>query len=226
MNTDNIQAIIFDMDGVIVDSEPLHLQTEQMIFKQHGIEAPWSEWNKFTGLPDPVIFQYIVDNFSDGTYSVDELLNAKYNIFLTLLYEKLQPIPGALDFIHWARKHYEKLALTTSSNKEIQQTVFKIFGLYSLFDVIITGDIIQHSKPHPEPYLKTVEALKLSAQMCMVLEDSLNGVKSAKEAGCYVVGITTTFSEEELLSAGADFVIEKFSSLYEHQLLRKNNSKS
>ena len=98
----------------------------------------------------------------------------------------------------------------------VQETVFRILDLQSYFDVVITGDHIQHSKPHPEPYLKTVEALEVPAQACMVLEDSLNGIKSAKEAGCNVTGITTSFCEAELLEAGADHVIETFSSFVEN----------
>lgn len=214
MRMNGIQALIFDMDGVIADSEPLHFEAEQAILRQHGIEAPWSEWHMFTGLTDETIFRYIVDNFTDGSYTPEELIKAKYGIFLTLLSEKLQPIPGALEFISWARKRYPKIALTTSSKKEVQQTVFNKFKLQPYFDVIITGDHIQHSKPHPEPYLKTVQALKLPAEVCMVFEDSLNGIKSAREAGCKVTGISTSFSSEELLEAGADRVIEKFSSLY------------
>ena len=221
-NMNKIHAIIFDMDGVIADSEPLHFQAEQVILKQRGIEAAWSEWSQFTGLPDHIIFQHIVDNFTDGTYSVNELLDAKYQIFLKLLAEKLQPVPGSLDFIRWARDHYEKLALTTSSIKEIQETIFNIFDLHAYFDVIVTGDQLHHNKPHPEPYLKTVSSLNLSAHNCFVLEDSINGIKSAKSAGCYVAGITTSFPEDQLQHAGADLVVDNFSSLY-HQLPFNNN---
>jgi beta-phosphoglucomutase-like phosphatase (HAD superfamily) len=80
---------------------------------------------------------------------------------------------------------------------------------------VITGDDIQHGKPHPEPYIKTIRALQLPAERCVVIEDSVYGIIAAKEAGCRVVGITTSFSEEKLLNAGADMVVNSFSSLYE-----------
>ncbi len=214
MNT--IQAMIFDMDGVIVDSEPLHCQIEHRILKQYGIEAPWSEWDQFTGVPEHAVFQYIVDHFTDGEYSVVELIRAKYQLFMSMLDEQLQPIAGALDFIRWTRERYGKVALTTSSGKEVQQKVFDLFYLHPYFDVVITQEHIQNGKPHPEPYLKTVEALQLPAQHCMVLEDSVNGIKSAKEAGCYVMGITTSFAEDILRNAGADCVVDRFSALYDH----------
>ncbi|MBD3307579.1 HAD-IA family hydrolase [candidate division KSB3 bacterium] len=213
---DKIDAVIFDMDGVIVDSEPLHCQAEQTIFRQYGVEAPWSEWDSFTGLTDRVIFTYIVENFTDGRYSVDELLQAKYKIFLALLADQVQPIPGAIDFIRWTRDRYAKLALTTSSTREVQQIIFERFGLQAYFDVIITEERIQHSKPHPEPYLKTLDALQLPADTCLVIEDSLNGIRSAKEAGCRVIGLATSFPEEDLLKAGAENAVATFAALY-HQ---------
>lgn len=211
---EQIQAVIFDMDGVIVNSEPLHFESEKTILQDHGIEAPWDQWDKFMGVTDANIFRYIVENFSDGTHSVEQLLAAKYQIYFKLLAEKLQPIPGSIDFIHWCRNRFPKLALTTSSIKRVQEVIFQRFELNPFFDVIVTEEWIQHCKPHPEPYLKTVEALRLPAYQCVVLEDSLNGVKSAKEAGCHVVAITTTFPAEQLHEAGADFVSERFESLY------------
>lgn len=206
------------MDGVIVDSEPLHCQAEHTILKQYGIEAPWSEWDKFTGLTEQAIFQYIIDHFTDGTYTVHELIRAKYKLFISLLNEQLQPVSGALDFIRWAKKRYGKLALTTSSVTELQEKVFELFNLQPYFDVVITGDHIQNGKPHPEPYLTTVRTLEIPAHRCLVVEDSVNGIISAKEAECYVAGITTSFSEETLRNAGADVVIDTFSSLHEYLL--------
>ncbi len=205
--------MIFDMDGVIADSEHLHFEAEKHILQQHGIEAPWSEWHQFTGQTDQKIFQYIVEHFSDGRYTADDLIAAKYRIFLDILRQKLQPIPGVMDFLDWAKAHYEKLALTTSSQRLIQQTIFEVLRLHSYFDVVITGNCIQHSKPHPEPYLKTLAALNLPASECMVVEDSLNGIKSAKAAGCRVAAITTSFSKAQLLECGADLVFDRFAEL-------------
>ena len=206
----DIEAVIFDMDGVIADSEHLHFEAEKAILQAHGIEAPWSEWHKFTGLTDEKIFRYIVDNYTDGSYSPGELMEAKYGMFITLLIEKVQPIPGVLEFIQQARSSFKKLAVTTSSLVRTQQVVFDKFQLTECFDVIVTGDHITHGKPHPEPYLKTVAELGLPAERCTVFEDSLNGIKSAKEAGCKVIGVGSSFSRKALLQAGADAAIEDF----------------
>jgi HAD superfamily hydrolase (TIGR01509 family) len=215
MNMKEIEAIIFDMDGVIIDSEPLHVQAEHIVCKQYGIDAPWQEWERFIGNTEYAMFEYIIQNFTDGTLSVYELIREKQIVFSKLISEKLQLIPGSLEFIRWARAQYRKLALTTSTECKIQQKIFTMYRLHSYFDVIITGDKIQRGKPHPEPYLKTIEALNLAAHLCVVIEDSLHGIIAAKEAGCRVVGITTSFSEEKLLNAGANIVVGSFLSLYD-----------
>ena len=206
----DVEALIFDMDGVIADSEPLHFEAEKATLQAHGIEAPWSEWHIFTGLTDEKIFRYIVDNFTDGSYSPEALMEAKYGLFMTILKEKVEPISGALDFIRRARKNFAKLAVTTSSLARTQQVVFDKFQLNGSFDVIVTGDGLTHGKPHPEPYLKTVEKLGIPAKKCAVFEDSLNGIKSAKDAGCKVIGVGSSFSRKELFQAGADAAIEDF----------------
>ena len=206
----DVEAVIFDMDGVIADSESLHFEAEKATLQDHGIEAPWSEWHIFTGLTDEKIFRYIVDNFTDGSYSPEDLMEAKYGMFIRLLIEKVQPVPGVLNFIRRARGSFKKLAVTTSSMVRTQQVVFDKFKLNEYFDVIVTGDHITQGKPHPEPYVKTVEQLGLPAERCAVFEDSLNGIKSAKAAGCKVIGVETSFPRKELLQAGADAVIEDF----------------
>ncbi len=213
----NVEAVIFDMDGVIADSEPLHLEAEKVALQARGIEAPWSEWHMFTGLPDEKIFRYIVDNFTDGSYSPEELMEAKDVAFMKILTEKVQPVPGVLDFIRRARGSFTKLALTTSSKIRTQKIVFEKFQLYEYFDVIVTGDHITQGKPHPEPYLKTIEKLGLPVELCVVFEDSVNGIKSAKEAGCKVIGVSTSFSRTELLQAGADAAIEDFEFFSEEE---------
>jgi len=217
-----IHALIFDMDGVIADSEPLHFEAERLILSQSGIDVPVAEWENFMGLSDKKIFQYILDHYTDGHFDMTALLTAKYEVFLKLLTEKLQPITGALDFIHWARAHYAHIALTTSSTQSVQQTIFNLFDLTRYFDVIITGDHIRYGKPHPEPYLMTIKALNVSAAQCLVIEDSVHGITSAKSAGCQVAALMTSFPRAALEAAGADYIVENFANLYDYMALNRN----
>lgn len=211
-----IAAIIFDMDGVIADSEHLHVEAERATFQKYGIPVV-GDTSEFIGQTEQAFFTYIVQRFTNGAYSVEELLLAKQDIFLRLLSEKLQPVPGALEFIRSARSRYAKFALVTSSARIVQKKVFDLFQLQPYFDRVITGDEIQQGKPHPEPYLKAIDAIRIPAGQCLVIEDSVNGIVAARTAGCRAIGITTSFPEEPLIAAGAEWVIREFSALY-HQL--------
>lgn len=209
----NIKAIIFDMDGVIVDSEPLHMESEKITLSDFQIEAPHSEWDHFKGKTDRDMFGYIVNNFTDGTVSVTELMAHRVKIYLQIAPKRLRMIPGALSFVKKIKQSDKKLALTTSSLKEPQGMAFDKFRLYPYFDIIVTGDEITKGKPDPEPYLKTVKKLGVPAKHCLVIEDSTNGIISAKAAGCIAVGITTSFPKERLQQAGADYVVDSFKEL-------------
>lgn len=208
-----IKAIIFDMDGVIVDSEPLHVESEKITLSDFQIEAPHSEWEHFKGKTDKDMFEYIVNNFTDGNVSVTELMAYRVKIYLQIAPKRLRMIPGALSFVKKVKQSDKKLALTTSSLKGLQQLVFEKFNLYYYFDVVITGDEIIKGKPDPEPYLKTVQKLQIPAKYCVVIEDSVNGIISAKASSCIAVGITTSFPREKLVEAGADYVVSSFSEL-------------
>jgi HAD superfamily hydrolase (TIGR01509 family) len=100
------------------------------------------------------------------------------------------------------------VALVSSSPKPIVDIVVQRFELGKYFDRIITGDDVEKGKPDPEPYLKAAKELGVHPEECVVVEDSINGVKSAKAAGMKCIGITNSFPREELERAGADYVID------------------
>lgn len=129
--------------------------------------------------------------------------------------KKLQPILGVLDFIKKCRGRYKKLALTTSARLEVKELVFNKFNLNNYFDAIVTREKVENGKPHPEPFLKTVDKIGIPAENCLVIEDSDNGIVSAKKAGCVTVGITTYFDKKKLKSVGADYIVDSFAELSE-----------
>lgn len=209
-----IDAIIFDMDGVLVDSEPVHIETEKITCRAYGIKVPESAWEGFKGTTDQDMFDYIVKNFTDGKVSIDELVAHRAKTYLRVTPEKIQTmIPGALEFLKQVKEQRLKIALTTSSINEVQESIFDKFNLHAYFNVIVTADEIIKGKPDPEPYLKTVQKLQLPAGHCLVIEDSTNGILSAKAAGCIAAGITNSFSKERLCEAGADYVVNTFKEL-------------
>jgi beta-phosphoglucomutase-like phosphatase (HAD superfamily) len=204
-----IEAIIFDMNGVIIDDEHLHKQAEVITAKHFGFDVPDYEWENMRGRKSTDIFTYIVNNYGNGDVLVEEVVAYKLAQYFLLANQALL-VPGVLEFIKWSRANYKYLAVGTSGLQEIQEYVFKRFELSSYFDFVITGNQAKNGKPHPEIYQLIIEHFKLPADSCIVIEDSDNGVKSGKAAGCVTFGITTTFPEEVLKLAGADMVFSDF----------------
>lgn len=210
----NIEAIIFDMDGVITDSEPLQVEADRWVCSIHGISLEGVDLSQFKGKPNRDTFAYIVNTFTDGSLSVSDLIDQKRKRYIEISRERLTLIPGSEKFLSHVRKKLSKIALTTSSNRMIQQFTFDKFNLHRYFDVVTTGDEVINGKPHPEPYLLTLEKLRISPEGVYVVEDSGNGVLSAKAAGCRVIGITTSFPRYVLMERGADFVVDSFEEMY------------
>jgi beta-phosphoglucomutase len=212
-----IEATIFDMDGVITDTEPLHKLADKQVCEDYGISVPVHQWDNFKGTASRDMFAFILKTFTNGTLplSVEELVQAKRKRYLEMAQKEMTLIPGALDFIHYARSRVPLMGLVTSSGREIVDLVFNAYGLEPFFNTVVTGDDITHGKPHPEPYLLALTNLQVYPKSVFVIEDSTNGVLSAKCAGCNVIGITTSFQKELLEKAGADRIIDSFSELYD-----------
>lgn len=204
------EAVIFDMDGVVIDSEPLHERSSRLVLAQHNLEIEDAIFNDFKGSTDRTILEYLVaENNLD--VSVETLLQKKRSTYASLI-DELQPIYGVVSFINRISDEY-RLALTTSASRRNKELAFSKFNLHRFFEVVITSDDINNPKPDPEPYLETTSRLQLAPQDCVVIEDSFNGVRSAAAAGCTVVGITTSFEPDALMDAGADLVIGGYDEL-------------
>jgi HAD superfamily hydrolase (TIGR01509 family) len=205
--------ININIDGVLVNSEALHLESELATCRNFSLDAPLWEWDNFRGRPAKYTFRYLIDKYGSSDIDIDDVIRFNYSIYLDLARRKVEPIAGALDFLKECKNHFGKVALTTSGRRASQQLIFDKFELHDYFDIVITGDDIENGKPHPEPYSKTVKALDLEPASCLVVEDSDNGIISAKAAGCMAAGLTTSFGKEKLESAGADIIFDDFSEL-------------
>jgi len=207
----NLSSIIFDLDGVVVDSETLHEQAQFLIFEQYGLNVPPSALARFKGKTEEDVFYTIVEDYATEPLDVATLIEHKHRVFRDL-HDQLQLVPGVRSFIKNAASRYV-LALTTSAIRKDQERAFKKFGLEPFFNVVVTKEDIMMPKPDPEPYLVTVERLRIPASSCLVIEDSVNGIHSALAAGCRVAAITTSFEAHILLNAGAHIVFSRFDQL-------------
>ena len=197
-------AVIFDMDGVLCDSEPfIAAAAAEMLRRRYGIVVPREDFVPFVGTGE--------DRFISGAaaahgVTVDLALDKPltYEIYLELIPGSLQPINGVAGFLAAARAAGLRLALATSSDRPKLDGNLAAIGIpESTFDVLVSAEHVTHKKPDPETFLRAVERLGLSASRCLVVEDARNGVQAGRAAGCPVLGITSSQPASVLLGEGA-----------------------
>jgi beta-phosphoglucomutase len=207
---DSLRALIFDLDGVLIDTEPLHKKAKHMAFAEFGLAVPEPLYDAFRGRSDQDMAEAMARTYGAAGLAWQSVVARKHAIFEVLEHE-IEAVPGAIDFVRAARTRFGNLALCTSATEWNQRYAFDRFDLAPCFDVVVHAGMLTRTKPDPEPYRVTVEKLGLPAEACLVIEDSRNGILSAKGAGCRVAGITTSFTQTEL--EGADLVVDSFAEL-------------
>ena len=182
-----MSAILFDMDGTLIDSEPLWLEAEIEIMEELGCN--WDQQDQINCLGGPIdkTENYMQDRsnnikpFGYFTKKLDDVMEQK-------LSTKLNLIPNALEIINECKRSEIKIALVTASSGRLMRAVLKRFPV-GIFDTTVSYDDVKRSKPDPEPYLLASKTLGVHITNCVVLEDSLTGVQSGLSAGAQVIGI-------------------------------------
>ena len=202
-----IEAILFDMDGVLVDSEiPLMKCCIEHLRGKYGIEAKLEDFNDFVGMGEDAAIGGVVEK-NGGTY-LPQMKDECYEIYIRLAGSIVDAAPGMDKALFDLKKKY-RLAVASSADRRKVVTNIGVIGVdESVFDAVITGSDITNKKPDPEIYLKAAAAVGVAPENCMVVEDAVAGVLSGKAAGCYVVGVKGSFGKEELIAAGADAFVE------------------
>ena len=209
MKKDFEKAILFDFDGVVANSEPSYGEVIRKMFKKHNVSLKSSDWAEFRGLSRDVFFNIVLEKYIFNTNR--ELLEEEFNQALLIeMKDTIIYIPGFLEFYNLVNKHFST-ALVTSTSSDLMNWIFKNTKIVNNFYPVITADNVNNTKPHPEPYLKAAKILNIPISNCIVIEDSVNGVKSAKKSGAKVIGITTGFSSSKLQSA--DLIIDFYNEL-------------
>lgn len=208
-----IQTVIFDMDGVIVDTEPVHHFAYVQHFKQLNIDVSPEMYASFTGNSTKNIYERL-----KGIYSLNEdiqtLVEAKRNLFNDAFDQKedLYLLDGVEALIKELHQNGMQLILASSSANVTIQLIFNRFGLDKYFTHKVSGEDFPKSKPHPAIFLKAAELAQTPVQNCIVIEDSTNGITAAKAAGIYCVGYESFHSKLQDYSL-ADKVISHFNEL-------------
>jgi len=212
-----IKGIIFDMDGVLLDSEPLNEEVTRTVLKErYNITDSVILSKNFRGVRSKDQFDILKSTFNvNGTF--EDYMNFKKEIHAILYAGKEFLFSDSKKVLDELKENY-KLALCTSSIRRTMETMLKNLNL-NIFEIIITGDLIKAGKPDPECYLKTIKELKLHSTQCVIIEDAINGVKAAKASGAYCIAVLGSFSKNELIDAGADLVINNIKDLTQEVIL-------
>ena len=218
-----VKALIFDFDGLILDTETPEYQVWQSIYREHGFELPDDEWGKIIGgygLSNFDAAEHLSHLSQGGLDSVS--LRARHRSESHALIHSQSILPGVMDYIHDAKRLGLKLAIASSSAHSWVDAHAKRLGIFDPGDAIICGDDVAagRTKPNPDLFLLALDQLKVRKEAAIVFEDSPNGVKAANRAGIFVVAVPNPLTST-LLIEGADLKLDSLNDLSLSALLNK-----
>ena len=206
---DNIKAILFDMDGVVIDSEKLYSQTEKKLLAQYGVKFDESDWHYIKGCTEKQFYDLVYSKFNINIPR-DQLIDKGRKFLKTVFTQELEYMNGFNEIYSIFKKKF-KLALVTSTGPELVNHINSLLSIYEKFDIVITSKDTTIHKPQPEPYLIAMKRLQLEPNQCIVFEDSIQGIKAGKAAGSYVIALEGSLEKEVLTEA--DLIISSFYDL-------------
>lgn len=201
------------MDGVIVDTEPLHYFAYYKHFEHLNIDVPHELYATFTGLSTKNTYQRLKEAFGLD-HAVEDLIQSKRDFFNEVFdtKEDLDLLPGVFNLIKDFHANGLQLVLASSASKVTIKRVFDRFELHQYFTHTVSGEDFPQSKPHPAIFIKAAELSGTPVEECIVIEDSANGIKASKAAGIFCVGYKSANTAPQNLSE-ADMVINHFDEL-------------
>jgi len=212
LNTSLPAAVIFDMDGVLLDSSPFHLRKWIDLFQARGIPFDAGELPKIVlGPPNEVTLPKFMDLTPEGVVEVSEELEENFRREIA---PHARALPGLQRFIEECHAEGITMAVASAAIAKNVNFLVSALGLRDYFSEVLTGDEVSRPKPDPEIYLKAAAKLRISPSACAVFEDSFVGIEAAKRAGMKCVAIASTFSADDLLrEAHADLIVTNFESV-------------
>ena len=197
------------MDGVVIDSEKLYSQSEEKLLAQHGVKFEDSDWNYIKGCTEKQFYDLIYSKFA---LKIDRsALIAQGRAFLMNIFTQKLSYMDGFRYIYPILKEKYKLALVTSTGPKLVSHIDKLLSIYEKFNIVITAADTNEHKPMPAPYIYAAEKLNIKVEECVVVEDSIQGVRSGKAAGCIVIALEGSI--EKKLLRDADYIISHLSDI-------------
>ena len=211
-----IKAVIFDMDGTIVDTEPIYEEISREFYEKYGFELSQEDYDRHLGAnlediwTDILERHQVKEEFSH--YKIEDFMEAHIHSCYQGLAEAedLELMPGIKDWFEFFKNHGYKMIIASSSYEPVIEHIYQRFDLERYMEGYVDGNAVENGKPAPDIFHKAAAELGLKAEECLVIEDSEKGVKGASKAGAKVVGFNQAQAENQDLSS-ADLVIEEYS---------------
>ncbi len=202
-------ALLFDIDGTLCDTDPLHIRAFNHVMEPHGVHVELEEYlRRVMGRTNAAI---MLDFFPQkGIAEHRALADAKEAAFRDLARTDLHPMPGLLDLMDWADAHAIPMAAVTNAPTENAELMLTGLGIKERFRTVVIGDRLPRGKPDPMPYLVAGERLGVDCRDCVAFEDSRSGMRSASSAGTFAIGMLSSLPEAELMKEGARFGVKDF----------------
>ncbi|WP_276481663.1 HAD family hydrolase [Paraflavitalea pollutisoli] len=204
------QAVIFDMDGTLIDSTEADYLAWKRVFAEHQVDLTFEQYFPLLGRRSHDV---VKEGLGLEGAALDTALSDKMRYFNEVIdTHGFKMIEGAKELVEKVSRQGVKLGLATSSRRPKMTLVMERAGLLGYFDVTVTGDEVINGKPAPEIFLTASQRLGIAPENCIAFEDAANGVRAAKQAGMHCVAITTTHTAAQLYEA--DLVIDSYQQLY------------
>ena len=214
-----IKAIIFDMDGVLIDSEPKWFEVEEMLFKKYNIVGNSRDLKyEIMGLSDVDTLKLLKKKFNIPA-EIEVMQKFRWKVLIELYEKELSLRKGAQELLDYIKTNSIPCALATSSPPIIIDYVLQKTKIRKYFQSIITVDKVKNSKPAPDMFLKAAKELNTDPKNCLVLEDAPNGIKAASDAGIPCIGVLHSFNSEEDL-VGAFKIVDELTEINLKELIK------
>jgi len=197
-------AIVFDLDGTLADTEPLHIEVWLDIIEKEGLSFDEAWMHQWIGSSDRTIASYVCEHHLYQR-KVEDLQHIKQVAYRSRAESEARLFPGVMDYLP-AIRSLVPVGLATNSSRVDVDVIFRATGLHHYLDAVVTANDVQHMKPDPEPYARAARLLGIPASNCLALEDSPAGVHSARKAGLFTLAVTNSHTPAQL--ADADKILE------------------